>query len=286
MGSSRRIGVKLFFIAAAVGAVTGVVGLAFRGEFTKLFGPPPVEAKESYTANPDSPGFDHSMLDEVLRAHVDDRGLVDYAALHRDPAKLDQYIAALQDAPFEALGRDEKLVLLINAYNAFTLRLILDHYPVASIRDIPGAERWDAVRWQVGKQTWSLNQIEHEQVRPHFVEPRIHFALVCAAIGCPPLRPEAYTVERLEEQLAAQTEYVHMHPRWFRYEPGSDTVHLTQLYKWYGGDFEQTAGSVLSYVANYAPSLTATLERGEPPAIDWLDYDWSLNAKTNAGKIP
>lgn len=102
--------------------------------------------------------------------------------------------------------------MLINAY---TIQLILDHYPLASIQDIPGDQRWDAVRWRVGPHTWSLNQIDHEQIRPKCAEPRIHFALVCAAVGCPPLRNEAYTAARLEEQLAGQSAYVHSHPRWF-----------------------------------------------------------------------
>ena len=126
-------------------------------------------------------------------------------------------------APIDELGRDERLALLINAYNAFTLRLILDHYPVASITDIPADQRWDAVRWRLAGETYSLNQIEHELVRPNFREPRIHFALVCAAVGCPPLRTEAYTGELLEEQLEGQTRYSHAHDRWLRYRTGADT---------------------------------------------------------------
>lgn len=131
------------------------------------------------------------------------------------------------DADFEALGRDEKLAFLINAYNAFTLRLILDHRPLASIRDIPSSERWDAVRWVLAGRTVSLNQIEHELIRPNFAEPRIHFALVCAAVGCPPLRTEAYTGAELEEQLTDQSRYVHTHPRWFNYEDGAEEIGLT-----------------------------------------------------------
>jgi hypothetical protein len=96
------------------------------------------------------------------------------------------------------MGRNEKLALLINAYNAFTLKLIVERLPVQSILDIPAAERWDAVRWKVGGQVWSLKQIEHEQIRPKFTEPRVHFALVCAAVGCPPLRNEAYDASRLD----------------------------------------------------------------------------------------
>jgi len=180
------------------------------------------------------------------------------------------------------LGRDEKLALLINAYNAFTLELILEHYDAGkleSIRDIPN--QWTDERWVIAGKTFSLNQIEHEEVRPKFKEPRIHWALVCAAVGCPPLRAEAYTAAKLEKQLEDQTQYVHSHDKWYRLDQADNTVYLTQLYNWYGGDFEQVAGSVLKYVADYDPKLKQILEQGNPPRIKWLDYDWSLNSQEN-----
>jgi uncharacterized membrane protein YdjX (TVP38/TMEM64 family) len=249
-----------------------------------LFGPTEVTLAETYAAGggADGPTFDHSQFDALLRDHVDADGWIDYRGLAEAPERLDQYIASLADAPFEELGRDEKLALLINAYNAFTLRLILDHRPVDSIRDIPAEERWDAQRWDLAGDTVSLNQIEHERIRPNFVEPRVHFALVCAAVGCPILRGEAYTADRLEEQLADQNRYVHSHDRWFRFEPEESVVHLTALYNWYGGDFEQVAGSVLEYAARHAPALREALDAGNEVTIRWLDYDWSLNSRENA----
>ncbi len=256
------------------GSVEGLLGL-----------PPTVAAAEAYEPNPDGPSFDHSTFDAVVRAHVDADGFVDYEALHGDPSHLDAYLAQLADAPFDALGRDEKLALLINAYNAFTLRLMLDHYPVASIRDIPAPERWDAVRWRVGPYTWSLNQIEHEEVRPKFAEPRIHFALVCAAIGCPPLRAEAYTADRLEAQLADQTDYVHTHPRWVQVDADARTVRLTALYDWYGSDFTQQAESVVAYAARFAPGVRRAMDEVPPPSVQWLAYDWRLNSRQNRGEI-
>ena len=207
--------------------------------------------------------------------------MVDYEALHRESARLDRYLEQLADAPFAELGRDDKLALLINAYNAFTLRLILDFYPMDSIRDIPEDKRWTHVRWTLGGSTFSLDQIEHEQIRPHFAEPRIHFALVCAAIGCPPLRNEAYVGERLDAQLASQTEYVHMHDRWFQFEPSSHDVHLTSLYDWYGPDFLQQALTVVDYAARQVPALQAALTAGRRPRVRWIDYDWRLNARQN-----
>ena len=253
-----------------------------RDSLMELFGPPRVTLAEVYEAKPNGPAFDHSEFDALLWNHVDDDGWVDYQGLSGDQADLDAYIAAVAEAPFNDMGRDQKLALLINAYNAFTLRLILDYQPIRSIFDIPSGERWEDARWNVGGHVWSLTQIEHEQIRPKFIEPRIHFALVCAAAGCPKLSNEAYEAERLEEQLTDQARYSHEHGRWFRFEPAEGAVHLTQLYQWYGGDFEQTAGSVLDYAAQYSPELKQALDAGNVPAIGWLVYDWNLNTQNLA----
>ncbi len=250
------------------------------------FGPPRVTPEETYERKPDGPTFDHSIFDAIVTAHVDDDGWVDYAAIVADQSGLDEYLGQLEKAPFDELGRDEKLALLINAYNAFTIKLIVDNYDTVKnasdgIKAIPGDERWDAKRWRVGTYTWSLNQIEHEQIRPNFAEPRIHFALVCAAVGCPPLRNEAFAADSLDAQLEEQTQYVHSYATWFRFDADASKVHLTKLYQWYGGDFEQSAGSVLQYVAQYAPALRSALEEGNSPTTQWLDYNWKLNDVTN-----
>ncbi len=279
---SSALKTRLF---AAIAVIALGVGLLLarpnilRSLVTRLFGPPQVELAETYAAAQGETVFDHSAFDRLLRDHVDAEGLVDYAALGARAAELDAYIASLDPAPFEELGRDERLALLINAYNAFTLRLILDHYPTESIQDIPAKERWDAVRWGVAGGVYSLNQIEHELVRPNFREPRIHFALVCAAVGCPPLRTEAYEGRLLEEQLAGQTRFTHDSERWVRYSPGADTLQLTSLYDWYGGDFEQVAGSVLEFVARHRADLAADLAAGHEPGIRFLSYDWALNVQ-------
>ena len=238
-----------------------------------------VSAAEVHAGAPNGPSFDHARFDALLRAHVDSAGLVDYAGLARESAALDAYLASLASAPLEELGRDEKLALLINAYNAFTLRLILDHRPVASIRDIPSGKRWDDRRWRLAGETLSLNQIEHKRIRPRFREPRVHFALVCAARSCPPLRAEAYVGDRLEAQLADQTRRVHSDPRWLLFDPASATLQLTKLYDWYGSDFLQAAPSVEAYVAAREPSVRAALAAGQRVKIRWLPYDWSLNER-------
>ncbi len=272
-------------IIAASLAVLVIAGTACsylnRSRLKTMFGPPTVKLKEAYQEKPGGPAFDHSAYDELVKKYVSEGGWVDYQGLRGDAEKLDQYVSSLAGAPFDQMGRDEKLALLINAYNAFTLRLILDHYPLKSIKDIPSNKRWDDERWKIGGHTWSLNEIEHEQIRPKFKEPRVHFALVCAAIGCPPLRSEAYVRDRVNDQLEDQARYVHTHDRWFKFEPDKNVVHLTSLYKWYGSDFEQVAGSVLKFAARYSLELKQALDAGKEPKIEWLDYDWTLNSKEN-----
>jgi uncharacterized membrane protein YdjX (TVP38/TMEM64 family) len=271
-------------VAVLMVVLTVVVWLQ-RDVIGGMFGPPQVAMREAHEPRPDGPVFDHSPFERILRDHVNENGGVDYAGLYADPGALLMYNRSLAEAPFDEMGRDEKLALLINAYNSFTLELILDYWDegrLESIRDIPAAERWDAERWNVGGHIWSLNQIEHEQIRPKFVEPDIHWAVVCAAVGCPPLRRDAYTAERLAEQLQEQGRIMHTDgSRWFRYDREAGVVHLTPLYQWYAGDFEQVAGSVLDYAGIYAPELRRDLERGERPRVRWLEYDWSLNTQEN-----
>ena len=182
--------VALVFVLVAAG------GVAAKDSLSGLFGPPPVTMKETHQSAPDGPKMDHSAFDALLADYVDDGGLVDYEGLGGQADELNAYLDFLGQAPFAELDRDEKLALLINAYNAFTLRLMLDHPKVQSIQDIPAEQQWDDVRWNVAGETHSLKQIEHELIRPNFIEPRIHWAVVCAAIGCPPLRNEAYTAEK------------------------------------------------------------------------------------------
>lgn len=275
-GPATRPG-RLGALAATSLAVLAAGVLSACGMFDRWFGPPPVTLTEAHAGDLATGTFDHALLDALLQRHVNEELLVDYRGLKRDAAELDRYLEQLARADLEALGRDERLALLINAYNAFTLRLILDHYPLASIRDIPADERWDGRTWKLGGQAWTLNQLEHEQLRPRFREPRVHFAVNCASLGCPPLRREAYVGARIEEQLEAQARHVHAQPRWFRYDAEQGVAHLTRLYDWYGGDFTQVAGSPLAFAARYSPGLRADLERGREPEVRWLEYDWALN---------
>ena len=274
-----RIGTILMAGFALMMAGCTTYAYANRSLISGLFGPPAVTLTETYKDKPSGPTFDYAAFDALLKRYVNDAGTVDYQGLKKDAEPLNEYLASLAKVPVEEMGRDQRLALLINAYNAFTLRLILDHYPVESIKDIPADKRWKDKRWNIAGHIWSLNQIEHERIRPHFKEPRIHFALVCAAMGCPPLRNEAYTAERLEEQLQAQAVYVHDHDRWFQFDPDENLVKLTSLYDWYRGDFEQVAGSAVKYAARYSYRLKKALEAGRTPKVEFLDYNWTLNSQ-------
>lgn len=276
---ARRAIIVAMLIAFTVGCARFAPGWVVR-----LFGPPTVSMSEVYEADENGPSFDHSLFDSILKSHVNDNGGVDYESLGESPEPLRNYVASLAQAPFAELGRDEKLALLINAYNAFTLDLIVEWMDqgITSIRDIPADKRWTDARWNIGGNIWSLSEIENEQMRPNFREPNIHWALVCAAVGCPPLRPEAYVAERIAGQLDDQAHIVHTNDsRWLGLDTEAGKVHLTALYNWYGGDFEQVSGSVLEHVAKYAPSVAAEIEAGRSPDTVWLDYDWTLNNQEN-----
>ena len=269
-------------IAPALIAITSV--MIAMGITVPNFGLEPPGPFIAHAINAHQPRFDHHQFDQLLDEHVDEDGYVDYAKLQEHPGLLNTYIESLGIASWKDFGRDEKLAFFINAYNACTLRLILDFWDagkLTSIRDIPVALRWDHVRWQVGPLTLSLNQIEHKLIRPNFDEPRIHFALVCAAIGCPKLRNEAYDPTKLEMQLEDQMLYSHQRPRWLKYDAPDRTVYLTPLYKWYKNDFKQEGAGPLAYAARYAPRLKKDLNQGANPKIKWLDYDWTLNNLTN-----
>ncbi len=270
--------------AAIVAVALATLAHFNAGMLKNIFGPPSVALAEAYEEDAGSATFDHAVFDGLLKRHVNENGGVDYGGIAKEQPVLTQYIESIAEAPFKALGRDGKLALLINAYNAFTLQLILEHLDsgITSIRDIPASQRWDARRWNIAGKEYSLNEIEHQEIRPKFKEPNIHWVLVCAAVGCPPLRNEAYTEKNLPDQLEAQAKIVHTDgSRWLRFEEQAEKIHLTKLYDWYGEDFEQVAGSILAYVARYFAPLETHMEGSGQVTVEWLPYDWALNNQEN-----
>ncbi len=268
------VGTSILAAAALLAIASAVASPFILGKFF----PPTVTLKEVYARNTDGATFDHNLLNEVLQTHVNDEGYVDYQALKANPQKLDAYLKKMADADFASLDRDEKLALLINAYNACTLKLIIEHYPLESIRHIPEDKSWHDQRWRIGKLNLSLWQIENEYLRPKFIEPRIHFAINCASVSCPKLQRTAYTGAQIETQLAAATRGAHVDgSRWFRFDRATNTAHVLEIYQWYKGDFEQTAGSIVQYLAQHVPAMQASIDRGDRPTVRYMTYNWSLN---------
>ncbi|MEM6393220.1 MAG: DUF547 domain-containing protein [Planctomycetota bacterium] len=220
--------------------------------------------------------------DALLRAHVDPHGYVDYPALAQDTAALDAYIAYLEQETQTwpqaiKVNPDHKLATLINAYNAFTLRLILDHYDdgnLQSIMDIAAGKPWDLRRWNLLGQTITLNELEHEIIRKQFNEPRIHWAVNCAALSCPPLRNSAYLGNQLDQQLAEQEAYVFnfAHPRFAQRTPNgtSGGAAVTKLLDWYATDWPDAKAHARTHLG---------LPANAP--ITFLNYDWCLNSVKN-----
>ena len=234
---------------------------------------------------PDARSFDqsHAHYGIVLEKFVQD-GLVDYAGLKAAPADLHAYLdaaAGVKEGQFEKWTRPQQLAFLINIYNASTLQLVADHYPVKSIKKIGGlfTNPWSLPVVRLWGQTNSLDWLEHEIIRARYTEARIHFALVCAARGCPPLRREPFVGARLEEQLNDQGRIFLAQTAKNRFDVASGTLHLSPIFKWFHDDFAAEVGSVQAFVRRFwNPAEAARL--GQPKLrIRYTDYDWSLNAR-------
>ena len=230
--------------------------------------------------------FDHSHAawTAVLRGYVRD-GAVDYAGLKaRGEPQLTSYLRALETLPreeYEHFSREQRLAFWINAYNAYTVRLTLDHYPLKSIRSIgllPLAAFRKSFIPLLGQEL-SLNDIENDRLRAELRDPRIHFAIVCASKSCPALRSEAWRADAIDQQLDEATVAFLRDTSRNRWDAPGRTLLLSSIFKWFREDFERAAGSLLAFVARYArPEVAAVLQQG-PVKIEFLDYDWSLNAR-------
>ena len=237
---------------------------------------------------------DHSAFDRLLKVHVVN-GLVDYDAFKADPA-FAGYLRLLAATNPASLPRNEQLALWINAYNAYTIQLINVKNERVSIRNVNkslGFLRfkgpWSEAFAVVGGRTYTLDDIEQRTIRPTFREPRIHFALVCAAIGCPPLRSEAYTGARVEAQLNDQAViFLTKSPTKNRVDVANRTLYRSQVFSFsdYMDDFGGSEASVGRFVAQYYPAGAekALLESGNFKSVK-TEYDWSLNSQANGRRL-
>lgn len=218
----------------------------------------------------------HGEWDALVKKHVSKNGMVDYQGFLKDKKQLQVYLDKLSaNRPTLKWSKNEKMAFWINAYNAFTVKLILDHYPIKSIKDIKRGipfvnSVWDIAFIPMGKEKIDLNYIEHTILRKEFKDPRIHAAINCASFSCPLLRNEAYYASRLDEQLNdAMRKFVN-DPQ--RNQLDKSNIKISKIFSWFAGDFKLNGLSVVDYLNKYAKKRVQ-----ENARIDFLEYQWELN---------
>ncbi len=232
-------------------------------------------AKISFSESADV--VDHSSWTSLLQKHVRTNGLVDYKGFISDSQKLNAYTELLSaNPPASSWSESDQIAYWINAYNAFTVKLIVDNYPVESIKDlnptisIPTLRSvWTKEWFQIGGEDFSLDRIEHKILRKEFDEPRIHFAVNCASISCPVLRAEAFTGEKLDTQLTEQTRIFLEDET--RNNISTSSVEVSKIFSWFGGDFKKNQ-TLIQFLNKYS-----TTEIEEDAKVSFMTYDWNLN---------
>jgi hypothetical protein len=222
--------------------------------------------------------------DELLHRYVDRDGKVDYHSWqNQSRQQLTDWLEEIGQINLQNYPKpDEKLALWLNLYNAIAIAQVLKVYPIATIRPtILGIPNWIAFfrffqhrDYQISDRTYSLEEIEHKIIRPTFNDPRIHFALVCAAVGCPLLRNEAYLPESVQAQLEDDAKRFINNPTKVNYDASSQTLYCSRIFQWYRRDFLKVADSVAKYIQNY---LSGSLKLPDTLRLRYLTYDWRLN---------
>ncbi len=223
----------------------------------------------------------HAAFAEVLDAYVQD-GLVDYRGLQEQPETLRRYlrdVAMVSPEAFRSWDENRQIAFLVNLYNAQTLDLIIRHYPLPTIRDIGSifTGPWGQRVVNLFGRITTLDTLEHKILRVNYQRPGIHFALVCAAMGCPPLRGEPYVGDRLDEQFRDQGKQFLAESSKNRLDAENGILYLSPIFKWFREDFEKQSGSVLAFIGEYLPMEQRKMLETESFRIRYTDYDWSLN---------
>ena len=222
--------------------------------------------------------FSHDLFDQVLREHVDEKGRVNYRKLKANPEKFEAYLDLLAVANPEALSYNAQLVFWVNAYNALVIKGVVDHYPITSVRKVKLFNGFfSRLKFHVAGKIYSPDQIEHDIVRTEFVDPRVHFVLVCASRSCPPLRNRAYSAETIEEHLETATFNFIRNPEQVRIDRTKRRVYVSKIFKWYEDDFEVGYDDVADFLADYLPPEDAEYLESTDVKLRYLDYDWTLN---------
>lgn len=229
----------------------------------------------------------HVKWTALLKKHVIMKGptsKVDYDGFKRDMPALESYlkdVSSVTKVEYDQFTREQKMAFLINAYNALTVQIVTQHYPVKSIKDIGSLFRstWKIKFFKLLGDDMNLDEVEHGYLRRNFQEPRVHFAVNCASIGCPALRPEAYTAAKLNTQLDEQAKLFLRDTSRNRLDPANKKLILSMIFKWFHEDFERNGNTVQKFVSSYItddPAVRSALNAGGYD-VDYLTYDWNLN---------
>ncbi|NRA44630.1 MAG: DUF547 domain-containing protein [Oligoflexales bacterium] len=228
--------------------------------------------------------FDHEHQEwsQILRAYLNEESLVDYSALKQNSVSLKAYLSQLEavnESEYSSWAVNEQKAFLINAYNAFTVKLIIDHYPVKSIRKIGGifSSPWKKKFFKLlNGRIKTLDQIEHDELRSQFEDFRIHAAVNCASKSCPPLRSTAFTANNLDAELDAQMQLWLSDPSRNEFDPEVKKINLSMIFKWYRSDFDNWGGGLDQVLRRFGPPEASDL-LADDASISYLTYDWSLN---------
>ncbi|MEA5462828.1 DUF547 domain-containing protein [Leptothoe sp. PORK10 BA2] len=272
-----------FFLACSI----GLVGCS-TGTVTPQPAPP---ASEAALSEPPDKVVNYAIYDDVLKTYVDASGLVDYSGLQASRQMLDTFnngLATVDDATSKSWSETDQIAYWVNAYNSLTLKSIVDQTPLkASIKDIVGV--WRLNKHRINGQEKTLDNIEHDILRANFNEPRIHSALVCAAISCPPLRSEVFTGKDLDAQLDDQVTQWLARPDGLRIDQEAGEVQISMIFSWFGDDWIPTYGvedgftgsnaekAVLNFISNYVSEDDRAYLAAGNYSLSYFDYDWSLN---------
>ena len=220
----------------------------------------------------------HQLWNELLKSNVKPDGQVDYKGFIREKPKLEKYLKLLsENAPDrKTWSKNEQLAYWINVYNAFTVKLIVDFYPTKSIRDLGPRLKiplikdvWHYKFFKIAGVDMSLDEVEHSILRKEFEEPRIHFAINCASVSCPPLLNEAFVVTNLETQLTrVATTFIN---DLTRNKISSQSAQLSSIFSWFKGDFTKK-GTLIEFLNRYAKVKLSPNAR-----ITFMEYNWNLN---------
>jgi hypothetical protein len=220
--------------------------------------------------NQNNTPLSHDVFDQLLQQHVDDWGAVDYPAFKADEAKLKAYIEHLSvNEPAATWSANKKQAYWINLYNAFTIYNVLLEYPVNSILDLDNGMIWTQRTVAVGNTAYTLDQIEKEQLLAAFNEPKVHFAVNCAAASCPPLLNKAWTETNLQHYYSNRTKSFINDSR-YNYL-STDSIAVSKIFDWYATDFGGSE-NVVAYIQRYADSTVV-----DSAALAYRVYDWNLN---------